>query len=62
MSGDGVHVLRYPLGAPDLRREIIKACVLLLLLLLLLLFCQRVMINAKPSSQLAHEPERPPMV
>jgi hypothetical protein len=60
MSGDGVPVLRYPLGAPDLQREIIKACVLLLLLLLL--FCQRVMINAKPSSQLAHEPERPPMV
>jgi hypothetical protein len=59
MSGDGVPVLRYPLGAPYLQREIIKACVLLLLLLL---FCQRVMINAKPSSQLAHEPERPPMV
>jgi hypothetical protein len=58
MSGDGVPVLRYPLGAPDLQREIIKACVLLLLLL----FCQRVMINAKPSSHLAHEPERPPMV
>jgi hypothetical protein len=38
----------------------------MLLLLLLLLCClsvfQRVMIKAKPSSQLAHEPERPPMV
>jgi hypothetical protein len=43
------------------QRVTIKTRMLLLLLCCLSVF-QRVMIKAKPSSQLAHEPERPPMV